>query len=1114
MKTPQTKQKQSGQGSLFNWRWIAMLALLACLMAGRATAGTLTATSIPIIPANKVYLGAEGDLDWAHWGTFATGNFNHKAGVISQISDLTLTGGSLNSFGGAAANCVWFDGSMDKVVQGRASGAYVNGPPNNGFVLTIPAAATAKILNLYIGRFNVNGQLDLALSDGTTLSLTNTGNNRFTITFADSTASATLTVNYYNLAAGGNVTLMAASLATATSLPLSVGAPQLSSPSSVKVGSTFDLLANPLGVAANGTTAFAYQWQVDGVDIVGATNNPFNGATAGSVGVHNYRLVITNSVLGSSVTSAPVALTVSAPIGTIAVSGANLPPAGPPTFTPLDVNLTTEGVIDWGHWGQIAPTDYDYKNGTIGNFTQIGSDLPAPFTASASFSWTDATTANNPITATTSGLSLPVANGFALSIPASSTSNRIAYIYVGVGSGASLHVEAAMSDNSAPIFTEDNAITSGTRRYTIMYQAASAGATLNLKITEPQRTTGNGSISLQSASLQPVPPLSVSALVADPGTAVLVNQPMIISLAPFQPQGSPPFSYVWQRDPTGTGTSYANLPDTGTFASFVAGSTVGSESCRVIITGSQGSITSAPVVLTRTAVTGLLKILSKDLITGIKNLTTEGSIDWSHWGNGGIPGFDQKLTGASAIGNYVIFGPGTISGPFGSSSYSWTDGTPNLVLTNSQGIYHNNNGNGFELDVAAATTNRVLHVYLGSFQCVAHVEAYLSDNSALKVIDETIPNGQARQVNVEFAAGSPGQTLIFRYWDVSSGGGNVTLMAASLEGVPPLAVGTPTIGPASTVAVGSSIYLDAQGANGLPPLKYQWQLDSGSGFVAMPGATNAHIATSASAIGSPHYRVVVTDLTGSTNSAPVALTVTAATSSLVASSSFVDVAGPAIDLTAEGVLDWRHWYTGGNDQKDPIAGQISDYTIIGTGPVNNYYGNGVPVSWTDGTPTLTGGDNSGLYINGPGNGFEVSAEATAYERVFNLYCAVYQSTLHVEATMSDGSAPIYIDESFSSGNAAARRYSFQYSSPTPGKQLIVRWWDLAGANITINAATLTYGSILKAQPIGGGQMQVTWPIGTLLEAPTVTGPWTTNNATSPYTVPTTGSQKYFRVIIQ
>jgi hypothetical protein len=408
------------------------------------------------------------------------------------------------------------------------------------------------------------------------------------------------------------------------------------------------------------------------------------------------------------------------------------------------------------------------------------------------------------------------------------------------------------------------------------------------------------------------------------------------------------------------------------------------------------------------------------------------------------------------------------------------------------------------LNVAAAQTNRVLHVYLGSYQAVAHVEASLSDNSAIKLINESLPAGGNGKFNIQFAAGSPGQTLIFRFWFNS--GGNVTLSAASLEGMPALVVGTPTVGPANIVPAGSSITLQAQGASGVPPLKYQWQVDAGSGYVAMPGA----------ALGGKRYRVAVSDISGSITSAPVALTVTAATSTLSASRIGFD--GQTVDLTAEGSIDWAQWGFGGLDgyeQKDSLTGQISQYSIIGVGPIFAYGGNGVHCTWTDGTPDATGDTVQGLYINAAPNGFELTAEATSYERIFNVYCALYQATMHVEAMMSDHSATIFLDESFNGTGASTARYSFRYSSPTPGTHLIVRWWDAAGGNVTINAATVTYGpNNLQVQPVGGGQLQVTWPAGTLLEAPTVTGPWTTNSATSPHTFTPTGSQKYFRAIIQ
>ncbi len=47
-----------------------------------------------------------------------------------------------------------------------------------------------------------------------------------------------------------------------------------------------------------------------------------------------------------------------------------------------------------------------------------------------------------------------------------------------------------------------------------------------------------------------------------------------------------------------------------------------------------------------------------------------------------------------------------------------------------------------------------------------------------------------------------------------------------------------------------------------------------------------------------------------------------------------------------------------------------------------------------------------------------------------------------------------------------------------------------------------------------GEVQLTWPRGTLLEATTVNGPWATNSlASSPYTIPPTNSSKFYRVLV-
>jgi hypothetical protein len=74
-------------------------------------------------------------------------------------------------------------------------------------------------------------------------------------------------------------------------------------------------------------------------------------------------------------------------------------------------------------------------------------------------------------------------------------------------------------------------------------------------------------------------------------------------------------------------------------------------------------------------------------------------------------------------------------------------------------------------------------------------------------------------------------------------------------------------------------------------------------------------------------------------------------------------------------------------------------------------------------------------------------------------------------------------------------------------------------NIAQNSAFQSYGPAvtsliaIKAQLIGG-KLVLSWPSGTLLQAAKVTGPWTTNNVSSPYTNNPSGPQEYERIILR
>jgi hypothetical protein len=137
-----------------------------------------------------------------------------------------------------------------------------------------------------------------------------------------------------------------------------------------------------------------------------------------------------------------------------------------------------------------------------------------------------------------------------------------------------------------------------------------------------------------------------------------------------------------------------------------------------------------------------------------------------------------------------------------------------------------------------------------------------------------------------------------------------------------------------------------------------------------------------------------------------------------------------------------------------------------------------------------------------------------------MHVGAYYATAHFEASLSDGSAPYYVDESFSTvdTNGSDRDYTVTYTAPSAGPKpyLIVRFWQIAGpdGNVTLSAASLQEGVNLSLQPVADGNLQLTWPMGTLQEASNLTGPWATNTNASPYTFAPAGPQKFFRVKVQ
>jgi hypothetical protein len=801
------------------------------------------------------------------------------------------------------------------------------------------------------------------------------------------------------------------------------------------------------------------------------------------------------------------------------------------------IDLTVEGKTDWAYWGFVLPTDFDQKEGgtnQIDNYIQVGTNSAISYgNSDSTFNWEDGTPDQTATNLTSGIYFIGVGNGYEVDV-AADTTPQLFNIYVGAWA-ATIHFEASLSDGSAPTYTNDTFShdTSGgpNRRYSIIYAANSPGQTLRVKAWPISTVDPNGNVTLQAASLEPVPAFDVTQPVASPTNIFAAGSPVTLSV---QAQGPFPFSYQWLVNSGGGFLPVANS-DTNTL-SINTTNLQGTYNYEVVVTNnSGGAITSAPLALTASTPTGLLRVTSLNLaaVTEI-NLTTEGTLDWADWGLTQPTDFNDKAGVTSQIGDYIPVGASQLDyNQFDNNvqGFTWTDGTPTPAVTNSTtGVYVEGIGNGFEVDIDAQQTNEIFNLYAGVYTpggnlATLHLEASLSDGSAPTFIDESINGIENVKYSMIFSAASPGQQLIVKYWVIGASDGDVFLQAATLQGLPALNASAPLLSPTNVVAVGSSpIKLSTQ-AQGLFPYFYQWQANSGSGFVDIADSNTNSIYVSPDSIGTFSYRVVLSNSSQTVTGAPSTLTVTPATSTLSVSSQDI-AAFETINLTTEGTLDWAAW--GLNlftdfDDKAGVTSQISNFIALGSTNNEGEYGNNNQgFTWTDGTPTpAETNTTTGIYVGGPESGFEVHVPATVTPRILTMYLGAYLANAHFEASLSDGSAPYYVDESFNTSdpNGSDRVYTVTYAAPSSGPEpfLIVRYWQIAGSgNVTLNAATLQ-GSVAVAvtlQQVAGGNLQLSWPQGTLLQATNLGGPWVTNNNTSPYTFPPAGPRQFFQVKVQ
>lgn len=187
---------------------------------------------------------------------------------------------------------------------------------------------------------------------------------------------------------------------------------------------------------------------------------------------------------------------------------------------------------------------------------------------------------------------------------------------------------------------------------------------------------------------------------------------------------------------------------------------------------------------TAAAIAGILTGSATSSASAV-NLTSEGNLDWEHWGDGGLNRKNRfNLPQTASLSDYAMVGAGNVLA-YGDDPrpVNWTDGLPTVNdFGNTNGLAISGIGQGFSFVATADTTTRTLLVHVGGSLSGGTLTAHLSDDSAASFVDTTSAAGGQydRNYTLTYRAASAGQLLTI-LWVMSSGTGSVSLSAAALS---------------------------------------------------------------------------------------------------------------------------------------------------------------------------------------------------------------------------------------------------------------------------------------------------------------------------------------------
>jgi hypothetical protein len=188
------------------------------------TGGTGTLSGSANFTSGTFNLTAEGPTDWVNWGILygGPGLADRKRGVTARISNYTEIGSlGVATTGNDPRTLTWSDGTPN-TSGSNSTVVYVDsnsGHPGNGFSFTVTADTTVRTLVVHVGGQTSGGTLTATLSDGSAAKYQDTSptqssryDRNYTLTYSAASAGQTLTIQWVNATASGNVSLGGAAL--------------------------------------------------------------------------------------------------------------------------------------------------------------------------------------------------------------------------------------------------------------------------------------------------------------------------------------------------------------------------------------------------------------------------------------------------------------------------------------------------------------------------------------------------------------------------------------------------------------------------------------------------------------------------------------------------------------------------------------------------------------------------------------------------------------------------------------------------------------------------------------------------------------------------------------